>query len=226
MHVPVEEFGLGNESFKLSNTVKQASSDLARHFAVNVVDGEVNRVSDELQLLATVGHGMELLNVDLGEANLLDLGSGNGLGLSSESLGVGRHGGSGGWGEASRVHDGLLRMGHLGVLADALGLGSATTGVASSVASTAVVLATSTLLVISLVLIEALLLILLLLHSVAGASEAAHATHLVEALRLVSHLLRVSDPVHHLVLFSGVAFVLELLLRDPEVDGYRSVSKR
>ena len=35
-----------------------------------------------------------------------------------------------------------------------------------------------------------------------------------------------SDPVHHLVLFFVVTFIFEFLLRDPEVNRYRSVSER
>jgi hypothetical protein len=54
MHVLVQEVGIAHKAFKLCNTVKEASGNLAGHFAVNVLNREVNGVSDELELLVAV----------------------------------------------------------------------------------------------------------------------------------------------------------------------------
>ena len=202
------------------HSIEKASGNLASHISVHVVDGEVDRISYELEPLTTVTHCVKLGSVDLGESNLLDGGS-SCLGLVLRWLHVGDRLGL--VALAGR-HGHWLRL-RVGWHALRLGASSLTAGVASSVAAATVVLSAAALLIISLVLVEPLLLVLGV--AVSGRAKTGHAAHLiVHSIGLVSEVFRMPDPVHHLVLLFVVTFFFEFLLRDPEVNRYRSVSER
>jgi len=202
------------------HSIEKASGNLASHISVHVVDGEVDRISYELEPLTTVTHCVKLGSVDLGESNLLDGGS-SCLGLVRRWLHVGDRLGL--VALAGR-HGHWLRL-RVGWHALRLGASSLTAGVASSVAAATVVLSAAALLIISLVLVEPLLLVLGV--AVSGRAKTGHAAHLiVHSIGLVSEVFRMPDPVHHLVLFLVVTFILEFLLGDPEVNRYGSVPER
>ena len=67
LDVLVQEVGVLHESFKLGNTVKKTTCDLSSHISVNVVDGEVDCVSNKLQPLISVLHTLQFLNVDFND---------------------------------------------------------------------------------------------------------------------------------------------------------------
>jgi len=231
VNVLVEELRFLHEPLKLCHTVKQTTGNFSSHFAMHVMNREVNRISDELQPLGAILHLLKLLNVDIRETDLL--------------YGRGRRCVLGGW---LSSHDWGTRIGvevlarhahvvlvHVRGATGSLGLAlrATTTGVASTVATAAIVLSSTTLLVVVVVisslfvLIESLLLVLLSVRGSTKASHTAHVAHLLlHSFGLISEILRMSDPVHHLVLFFMVTFIFEFLLGDPEVNRYRSVSER
>ena len=179
LDVLVQEFAVRNETFEVLNTVKQASSDFTGHFAVDVMDREVNCISNKLQPFATVRQCLKIFNLNLREANLCHLWGRYWSWLRRLLLsdGLGR------W-EICRYQR-LVRCLGLHVSASihwvhtTAGLLAISTRVASSVATTAVVsLATSTLLELSLVLVVSSLIVLR--HSTLILStKVRHASHLV-----------------------------------------------
>lgn len=227
MNVLVEEFRFLNEPLELCHTVKETAGNFSSHFTMHIMNREVNRISDELQPLSTIIHCVKLSNVDIGEADLLYrrcrwslLGRRLHVWLNSLSVEVVR----------SHTHAILVHVrGATGSLLLIWWGSLITTGMASTVAAAAIVLSSTTLLVI--VVISSLVLIVSLLNllrpSVCRCTKASHAAHLLfHSLGLVSEIFRMSDPVHHLVLFLVVTFIFEFLLRNPEVNRYRSVSER
>ena len=73
LHVLVQEVVIHDKALKFCDTVQEATSDLTSHFSMNVVNGEVDGIADKLKTFLAILHGIQLLNVNLGEANLLDL---------------------------------------------------------------------------------------------------------------------------------------------------------
>ena len=55
LNVLVQEIGLLNESLDLNHSVEQAPGNLTGHLSVDSMDGEVDGVTDELQLLGAIG---------------------------------------------------------------------------------------------------------------------------------------------------------------------------
>jgi len=160
VNVLVEELRFLHESLELCHTIEETAGNFSGHFAMHVMNREVNRISDELQPLGAVLHLEELLNVDVRETDLLyRRGSRWVLGgwLSSHD-----------WGARIGIEV-LCRHAHVvssHVRWTVRGLGATTAGMASTVAAATIVLSSTTLLrvvVISslLVLIESLLLVLL-----------------------------------------------------------------
>lgn len=72
LDVLVQEVGVLHESLKLSNTIKKTTGNLASHLSMNIMNGEVDCVSNKLQPLSSVLHLLQFLNVDFREANLLN----------------------------------------------------------------------------------------------------------------------------------------------------------
>lgn len=72
LDVLVQEVGVLHESLKLGNTVKKTTGNLAGHLSMNIMNGEVDCVSNKLQPLSSVLHLLQFLNVDFREANLLN----------------------------------------------------------------------------------------------------------------------------------------------------------
>jgi len=226
LHVLVQEVGLLDESFDFNNSVEEASSDLTGHLSVESVDGEVDGVSDELQLLGTIRKGLKLLEVDLREGEFLH-DSWRRL-LLRHNLLLGVEFGVLAGREVVVGHDGVsLVSRHLVALHPGL-VGSSVATVlrgTTSVVVAAVVaaLTATTLLELTLVLVIVRVGALVVLH-VATLSAVLLATHLpahvhlVATLGLIANLFSMSDPVHHLVLFLLVTLVLELLLAHPEID--------
>jgi hypothetical protein len=188
---------------------------------VDILDGEVNRVTNELNFLGTILNGIELTEVDFGEADLLDGSLLLGLVLSGSLSGHG--------GERSVVVDNRL----LGSLSSTLSTLTVVTSLAtastSGVTSTSTVVllvlaaTSSTSLVVSSGVVSVLSLSLvhvtsvLLLHT----AEALHHSVLLFG----SLVFAVSEPVEHLSLLTGVLLVLKFLLGYPEVNADRSVAE-
>ena len=232
LDVLVQEIGLLDQSLEFNDTVEQASSNLTGHISMGVMDGEVDGVTDELQLLSAIGESMELGKVALREAQLphfdgsLSLGHGHSyllLGVEFVVWLTGR--------EAVVVHDGgTMVSGHLVALDSGL-VGSVTTLVASSLLVSATSLvssltATTLLLVLAAVLVVVVVLLAGLVSHVAALTAGVVTVHLITAFGLIANFFSMSDPVHHLVLFLLLTLVLKLLLADPEIDGDGSVSER
>jgi len=184
---------------------------------MNVLDGEVNSVTNEFNFFSTVCDSIELSKVNFGESDLLH----SRLLLGSRSL-LSSHG------RESRlvVDDGLL-----GGLSSALSLtvvvvvlvSTSTSSLTSSVvvlllaatSSATLVVTSSVITILSLSLVSHVSSVLL--HSV----DSLH-----HVLLLRSLVLRVSEPVEHLSLFASVLLVLKFLLGYPEVNTDGLVAER
>jgi len=214
-NVLVKEVGISDELLELKDTVQEATGNLTSHLSVNVLDGEVNSVTNEFNFIGTVGDSIELGKVNFGEANLLH----SGLLLGSRSL-LSSHGGE------SRlvVDDGLL-----GGLSSALSLtvvvvvlvSTSTSSLTSSVVLLLAATSSATLVVTSSVVT---ILSLSLVSHVSSVLHSVNSLHHVLLLR--SLVLRVSEPVEHLSLFASVLLVLKFLLGYPEVNTDGLVAER
>ena len=218
--VLVKEVGISDKLFELKDTVQEATSNLTGHLSMDILDREVNSVTNELNFLGTILNGIKLTKVDFREADLLD-GSGllrlvlsrSLLLLSGHSL------------EGVVVNDGLL-----GSLTSALSTtltvvlttASATLTISSAVLSLVLTTTASTLVVSSSGVVSVLSLSLVHVTSMV-LLHTADALHHV--LLFGSLVLTVSEPVEHLSLFAGVLLVLKFLLRYPEVNGDGSVAE-
>jgi len=209
----VEEVRVSDKLLELKDSVQEATSNLTGHLSVDILDGEVNSVTNEFNFLGTVLDGIKFGKVNLGEA---DLGDGSlllGLVLGGPLL-LATHSGEG----SVVVDNGLL-----GSLALASALTSLTVVSLSASASS---LASSVVLALVLATTASTSLVVSSLVSVLSLSTLVHVTSIVllhvDALRHVllfgSLVLTVSEPIEHLSLFLGVLLVLELLLGDPEVN--------
>lgn len=213
-NVLVKEVGISDEFLKLKDTVQEATGNLTSHLSMNVLDGEVNSVTNEFNFFSTVCNSIELGKVNFGEADLLH----SRLLLGSRSL-LSSHG------RESRlvVDDGLL-----GGLSSALSLAvvvlvsTSTSSLTSSVvlllaatSSAALVVTSSVIAILSLSLVSHVSSVLL--HSV----DSLH-----HVLLLRSLVLRVSEPVEHFSLFASVFLVLKFLLGYPEVNTDWLVTER
>lgn len=206
LDILVQEIGLLDQSLEVDHTVEQASGNLTGHISMGVVDGEVDGVSDELQLLSAIGESVELGKVALREAQLLHFDGrlGLGHGHSYLLLGVEFVIGLAGW-EAVVVHDGgAMVSGHLVALDSGL-VGSVATLVASSLLVSATSLVVSSLTATTLLVLAAAVLVLVVVVLLAGlVSHVATLTagvviHLISAFGLVANFFSMSDPIHHLV---------------------------
>ena len=193
--VLVKEVRVSNKLLKLKDTIKEATSNLAGHLSMHILDREVDGIANELYLFGSVSDSIKLSEVNFGEANLLHCRL-----LGSRRL-LSSHGR-----EVSVVVDNRL----LGSLASALSLrvSTSTSNLTSSVLVVLPTTSTSALVVTSSVVLS-LLVTLILLHSV-------HALHHV--LLLSSLVLAVSEPVEHLSLFTSMLLVFKFLLGYPEVN--------
>lgn len=217
--VLVKEVGISDKLFELKDTVQEATSNLTGHLSMDILDREVNSVTNELNFLGTILNGIKLTKVDFREADLLD-GSGllrlvlnrSLLLLSGHSL------------EGVVVNDGLLGSltSALSTLTVVLTTASATLTISSAVLSLVLTTTASTLVVSSSGVVSVLSLSLVHVTSMV-LLHTADALHHV--LLFGSLVLTVSEPVEHLSLFAGVLLVLEFLLRYPEVNGDRSVAE-
>lgn len=209
----VEEVRVSDKLLELKDSVQEATSNLTGHLSVDILDGEVNSVTNEFNFLGTVLDGIKFGKVNLGEA---DLGDGSlllGLVLGGPLL-LATHSGEG------RV---VVDNGLLGSLALASALTSLTVVSLSASASS---LASSVVLALVLATTASTSLVVSSLVSVLSLSTLVHVTSMVllhvDALRHVllfgSLVLTVSEPIEHLSLFLSVLLVLELLLGDPEVN--------
>lgn len=215
-NVLVKEVGISDELLELKDTVQEATGNLTSHLSVNVLDGEVNSVTNEFNFIGTVGDSIELGKVNFGEANLLH----SGLLLGSRSL-LSSHGGE------SRlvVDDGLL-----GGLSSALSLtvvvvvlvSTSTSSLTSSVVLLLAATSSATLVVTSSVV--TILSLSLVSHVSSVLLHSVNSLHHVLLLR--SLVLRVSEPVEHLSLFASVLLVLKFLLGYPEVNTDGLVAER
>jgi hypothetical protein len=213
--VLVKEVGISDKLLELKDTVQEATGNLTSHLSVDVLDGEVDSVTNELDFLITILNLIELSKVNFGEADLLDgslvlLLLDRSLLLSGHSL------------EGVVVDDGLLGSltSALSTLTVVLATASSTLTVSSTVllvlATTASTLVVSSSGVVSVLSLSLVHVTVLLLH----ATDALH-----HVLLFGSLVLTVSEPVEHLGLFAGVLLVLELLLGYPEVNGDGSVAE-
>lgn len=186
---------------------------------MDVLDREVNCVTNELYFLGTILNGIELSEIDFGEADLLDGSLLLRLVLSRTLTST--HGR-----EGVVVDNRLLRS--LSSALSSLTVISLATASTSSVASSSAVLlvlttTSSTSLVVTSAIVSILSLSLvhvtsmLLLHT----AEALH--HSVLLFR--SLVLAVSEPVEHFSLLAGVFLILKFLLGYPEVNTDRSVAE-
>lgn len=217
--VLVKEVGISDKLFELKDTVQEATSNLTGHLSMDILDREVNSVTNELNFLGTILNGIKLTKVDFREADLLD-GSGllrlvlnrSLLLLSGHSL------------EGVVVNDGLLGSltSALSTLTVVLTTASATLTISSAVLSLVLTTTASTLVVSSSGVVSVLSLSLVHVTSMV-LLHTADALHHV--LLFGSLVLTVSEPVEHLSLFAGVLLVLEFLLRYPEVNGDGSVAE-
>lgn len=217
--VLVKEVGISDKLFELKDTVQEATSNLTGHLSMDILDREVNSVTNELNFLGTILNGIKLTKVDFREADLLD-GSGllrlvlnrSLLLLSGHSL------------EGVVVNDGLLGSltSALSTLTVVLTTASATLTISSAVLSLVLTTTASTLVVSSSGVVSVLSLSLVHVTSMV-LLHTADALHHV--LLFGSLVFTVSEPVEHLSLFAGVLLVLEFLLRYPEVNGDRSVAE-
>jgi hypothetical protein len=184
---------------------------------------------------------MELGKVALREAQLLHFDGGLSLGHwhGYLLLGVEFVVWLTGW-ETVVVHDGgammLLLSRHVVTLGSWL-VGSLLTTlvVASSllVSAAALVVASLTAATLLVLALAAAVLVLVVVVLLAGLVSTHVATltagvviHLISAFGLIANFFSMSDPIHHLVRFLLLTFVLKLLLADPEIDGDGSVSER
>jgi hypothetical protein len=217
--VLVKEVGISDKLLELKDTVQEATSNLTGHLSMDILDREVNSVTNELNFLGTILNGIKLTKVDFREADLLD-GSGllrlvlnrSLLLLSGHSL------------EGVVVNDGLLGSltSALSTLTVVLTTASATLTISSAVLSLVLTTTASTLVVSSSGVVSVLSLSLVHVTSMV-LLHTADALHHV--LLFGSLVFTVSEPVEHLSLFAGVLLVLEFLLRYPEVNGDRSVAE-
>lgn len=217
--VLVKEVGISDKLFELKDTVQEATSNLTGHLSMDILDREVNSVTNELNFLGTILNGIKLTKVDFREADLLD-GSGllrlvlnrSLLLLSGHSL------------EGVVVNDGLLGSltSALSTLTVVLTTASATLTISSAVLSLVLTTTASTLVVSSSGVVSVLSLSLVHVTSMV-LLHTADALHHV--LLFGSLVFTVSEPVEHLSLFAGVLLVLEFLLRYPEVNGDGSVAE-
>jgi len=67
LNILVQEVGVLHQSLEVRDTVQQASSNLSGHITMEVMDREVDGVTDKLQLLATVSKSIELRKVYIRE---------------------------------------------------------------------------------------------------------------------------------------------------------------
>jgi len=196
-----------HKALEFDDTVKQATRDLTGHITMEVMDGEVDGVTDELQLLSTVGQSIQLVDVDIREAQLLHdsrlgLGHRHNLLLGLEFVVVRAC-----WEVVVRNDRSALVCGHLVVALHSWLLRSAPLAAmwASPVAATAVVsaLTAPTRLILTLVLVLALViagLVVLHVSSLVASIVVTHAhVHLVATFGLIANLFSMSDPVHHFV---------------------------
>jgi len=112
----VEEVRVSDKLLELKDSVQEATSNLTGHLSVDILDGEVNSVTNEFNFLGTVLDGIKFGKVNLGEA---DLGDGSlllGLVVLGRPLLATTHSGEG----RVVVDDGLL--GSLGVSKECLDL--------------------------------------------------------------------------------------------------------
>lgn len=217
--VLVKEVGISDKLFELKDTVQEATSNLTGHLSMDILDREVNSVTNELNFLGTILNGIKLTKVDFREADLLD-GSGllrlvlnrSLLLLSGHSL------------EGVVVNDGLLGSltSALSTLTVVLTTASATLTISSAVLSLVLTTTASTLVVSSSGVVSVLSLSLVHVTSMV-LLHTADALHHV--LLFGSLVFTVSEPVEHFSLFAGVLLVLEFLLRYPEVNGDRPVAE-
>lgn len=183
---------------------------------MDILDGEVNCVTNELNFLGAILNGIELLEINFREADLLDGSLLLRLVLSGTAS---RH-----CRERSLVVDNRL----LGSLSSTLStltvvsLTASTSGVTSSTILLVLATTSSTSLVVSSALVSVLSLSLvhvtvLLLHT----TEALHHSVLLFG----SLVFAVSEPIEHLSLLAGVLLILKFLLGYPEVNTDRSVAE-
>lgn len=184
---------------------------------MDILDGEVNRVTNELNFLGAILNGIELSEINFREADLLDGSLLLRLVLSGT---LSRH-----CRERSLVVDNRL----LGSLSSALStltvvsLAASTSGVTSSTILLVLATTSSTSLVVSSAVVSVLSLSLvhvtsmLLLHT----AEALHHSVLLFG----SLVLAVSEPIEHLSLLAGVLLILKFLLGYPKVNADRSVAE-
>lgn len=50
----VKEVRILNEFLELQDTIEETTSNLSGHFSVNILNGEIDSISDELKLFSTV----------------------------------------------------------------------------------------------------------------------------------------------------------------------------
>jgi hypothetical protein len=217
--VLVKEVGISDKLFELKDTVQEATSNLTGHLSMDILDREVNSVTNELNFLGTILNGIKLTKVDFREADLLDGGGLLRLVLNRSLLLLSGHSL-----EGVVVNDGLLGSltSALSTLTVVLTTASATLTISSAVLSLVLTTTASTLVVSSSGVVSVLSLSLVHVTSMV-LLHTADALHHV--LLFGSLVLTVSEPVEHLSLFAGVLLVLEFLLRYPEVNGDRSVAE-
>lgn len=189
---------------------------------MDVLNREVNCVTNELYFIGTILNGIEFCEIDFGEADLLDGSLLLGLVLSGTL--TSSHGREGGVVVDNRLLRGLSSA--LSSLTVVVSLSASTSSVASSSAvllvltvatsSTSLVVTSAVVSVLSLSLVHVITSVLLL-HT----TEALHHSVLLFG----SLVLTVSEPVEHFSLLTGVLLILKFLLGYPEVNADRSVAE-
>lgn len=66
----VEEVRVSDKLLELKDSVQEATSNLTGHLSVDILDGEVNSVTNEFNFLGTVLDGIKFGKVNLGEGIL------------------------------------------------------------------------------------------------------------------------------------------------------------
>lgn len=203
-NVLVKEVRFSDKFLELEDTVKEASSDLTGHFTMNVLNREVNSVSDELQLFSAVSDGRKFLKVDLRESNLRNRSSlllRHGLRLITD----GREG-------VVVSHDRLLSV-SISTSSSLVALASSTSHLAASTLVATFATSTTVLLVVT---SSSSVVVLSLVLSVSSHLTRVSSLHLTSShhhVNLICTLVfTVSEPVEHLRLFTGLSFVFKFLL--------------
>lgn len=216
VHVLVQEVGIAHKGLELCNTVEETSGNLAGHFAVNVLNREVNGVTDKLELLVAVNDAVKFLKIYLGEANALDLWLLLGRRHARRVLLLRKR-----LREVGLVHDGCVVLGRSSVILPEVLAGSLISVLVIITLTAASVVTTSSISALSsstVLLVGSLLIVIvsglestLRLVSISSLHATTHRL-LLHIHLLLTLIFAVTEPVEHFSLLLSKSLVFELLL--------------